>query len=571
MAINNNVRIKIQNIILPDEKICATEDLYFHRDIDAIMFDSYFGSLSIDKWKKYTNISKYYLQLCVRGVFELELIELTVNGELSGNMDNFPKTYETRVLLAKQISERDPNNCIIEIPESAGGMIAFKLIPKSSESKLCSGGYFGDIDESDLKEVNIAVNICTFRREEFITRNLKTLKEYIFEVDDNVLKEHLQIYISDNGKTLDIEELTNQYIHIVKNKNAGGAGGFTRGLLEIMKNMNSFKATHVLMMDDDVVVQPESLYRTYSVLRCRKEIYEDLHVGGAMLALHDSTLQVESGAYWNEGNLISLKQKLRVDGTYDCIINEVEENPDYNAWWYCCVPMNKVSENNLPLPIFFRGDDVEYGLRNMKDLFLLNGICVWHVAFDGKISSSARYYVLRNTLYDNAIHCKSYNGMKLARHLFMSVLRLVMRHQYKDAELIIRAVKDFYKGIDFLLKTDVEELNKKIMSSGYSFKSYEELGITKCGERTADGTETMSISVNSALYALTKKNIILCDEARENGFEVRRDIFHMMRLILKAIGLSIKSIFLYKKAARNFADNVFKVTNADFWRKYLEL
>mgnify|MGYP006976954123 FL=1 len=106
-----------------------------------------------------------------------------------------------------------------------------------------------------------------------------------------------------------------------------------------------------------------------------------------MLRIDKPNMQVESGASWNAGDLISNKANLNMNVTWDCLFNEIEEYTEFNAWWYCCFPMDVVSEENLPLPIFIRGDDLEYGLRNMKHLILMNGICVWHEPFENKYSS----------------------------------------------------------------------------------------------------------------------------------------------------------------------------------------
>ena len=44
---------------------------------------------------------------------------------------------------------------------------------------------------------------------------------------------------------------------------------------------DSCNLTHVLLMDDDVVMQPESIYRTYRILSLLKDEYKDSFVGGA--------------------------------------------------------------------------------------------------------------------------------------------------------------------------------------------------------------------------------------------------------------------------------------------------
>ena len=68
-----------------------------------------------------------------------------------------------------------------------------------------------------------------------------------------------------------------------ENKNAGGAGGFTRTIIETKKQEEENGLTHILLMDDDVVMQPESIYRTYKILTLLKEEYKDAFIGGECL------------------------------------------------------------------------------------------------------------------------------------------------------------------------------------------------------------------------------------------------------------------------------------------------
>ena len=86
-------------------------------------------------------------------------------------------------------------------------------------------------------------------------------------------------------------------VTIYPNMNAGGAGGFTRGMIEILKaNENGAGVTHVLVMDDDIVLDTDVLLRTYTLLSLRKPEYADVFVGGAMLRLDRPNIQVENGA-----------------------------------------------------------------------------------------------------------------------------------------------------------------------------------------------------------------------------------------------------------------------------------
>lgn len=60
------------------------------------------------------------------------------------------------------------------------------------------------------------------------------------------------------------------HIYYHRNKNVGGSGGFTRGMIESIRQKP--KATHVLLMDDDVVVLSESIKRTYCVFTGKRKI-----------------------------------------------------------------------------------------------------------------------------------------------------------------------------------------------------------------------------------------------------------------------------------------------------------
>ena len=98
-------------------------------------------------------------------------------------------------------------------------------------------------------EVKIALNICTFQREEFIHRNLSLLQASdFFNPDNPQYYGRLHIFVVDNGSSLQLPE--SLYVHCIYNRNTGGSGGFQRGIEEIRKRNEGF--THVIFMDDDV-------------------------------------------------------------------------------------------------------------------------------------------------------------------------------------------------------------------------------------------------------------------------------------------------------------------------------
>ncbi|MFR6291597.1 MAG: hypothetical protein ACLUKQ_09095 [Peptococcaceae bacterium] len=596
--------MKLQNLLFPEAGVCSETALYMRKkeDVDFFAhkkmlifsknaictFDTYFNSFSVEKWKKYTKINEILLVLKLKGNFEVTLL----------SKEKIHDTVVEKVISIHHISCEDLT--MVKLPFHIfewKGMLFFKLKALSDSSEYYGGWYENPIDEAQLREVDLAINICTFKREAFVLKNLEILNENILNNEKNELSKHLQIFISDNGQTLNIESLNTDKIHIVKNKNVGGVGGFTRGLIEIMKYQNKFPATHALMMDDDIVIEIESLYRTYSLLRCMKDEYREAFIGGAMLRLDRQRIQVESGAVWNAGSLVSLKGGLDLGQVDACLYNETEEYAEYNAWWYCCTPMSIVNETNLPLPIFIRGDDLEYGLRNTKHLILLNGICVWHEPFENKYSSFLNYYILRNLLYDNALHCPNYSKWDFLKRLYKTVIRELTYYRYKNVELLFKGVEDFYKGVKFLENTDAENLHKEIMNMGYKAVPVEQLdmrfsypmyqknlqkqeGRIKRLRRfaTLNGlllpakyTVITSMALCRPINFYRAKRVMQYDVASKKAFLVERDRKRTVQLLQELLKLTLKTLTVYDCKIQDFRKNVGKVTNIDFWEKYLEM
>ncbi|WNN88914.1 glycosyltransferase family A protein [Gloeocapsopsis dulcis] len=97
-------------------------------------------------------------------------------------------------------------------------------------------------DENKAKEVSLGIIICTFKKEAYIKNTLTTIfQDKLLETKD------FKLFIVDNGRTLDKADFTEPKLKLVPNINAGGSGGFTRGLVEALEE-NVY--SHFLLMDD---------------------------------------------------------------------------------------------------------------------------------------------------------------------------------------------------------------------------------------------------------------------------------------------------------------------------------
>ena len=131
------------------------------------------------------------------------------------------------------------------------------------------------------------------------------------------------------------------------------------------------------------------------------------------------------------------------------------------------MPISIINDNNLPLPIFIKRDDIEYGLRNGKKFITLNGICVWHEAFEYKTSSYLEYYYFRNMCIINSRHRLSFSAKRLITEVKKRTRTHLFRYRYKEAELSLLGIQHYLKGIDWLKSQDAEKLNTRVMELGY--------------------------------------------------------------------------------------------------------
>ena len=582
----------IQNIVFPKYGICSEYDLYFrlsnnsnysHSNMFLFMpdgnwchFDTYFNGFMIRKWKKYTTLDNLKLSIKMMGSFRITILykDRLFNGEVIN------KKIKEVELSSEKIETFD---IPIQINENVG-MYTFSIYSLKNGS-IFYGGYYGT-DLENNKKVKLGICICTFKRETFVRNNVENIVSNIIGPEDNA-----EVFISDNAKTLTLKT-TNPHIHIISNINAGGAGGFTRCMIEIMAHPE-YDITHLLMMDDDIVFDCESILRTLALLKLLKPDLEGVCIGGAMLRLDQQSIQTESGAVWNGGRLISRKNNLNLSTCEACLYNDIEESVEYNAWWYCCIPRSFINEENLPVPIFFRGDDVEYGLRNTKIVINMNGICVWHEPFENKYSSTLSYYIIRNRLIDNSVRNIPVPVNEMIKDIRNQWLVEMALLRYKNAHLLVDGILDYLKGIDWLISVDVEKLNSEIISKGYKLVQLNDIDyefnyedyikasnysssslIVKMADKYISGrTEVITIPVNyvNVHYCYKAKQILNYDYHSGKGFMTeysKEEEKNETKYFKNAISYFRKK---YKTVFDEYRDRSPEITNLAFWNKYLKL
>ena len=601
----------LQALQFPNYDTCSTYEMYFRMNEDDkrsyyipeeravhmkswqyLYFDTYFNSFSAAKWRKYTNLQNLKLRLELKGAFRIQIMHKFVM-----NKNSFMNVFEEH---SCRLEERATLEFDIPFKSFERGIVCFTLETMDFDDNVYYGGcYVTDVDEAALNDVNIAIDICTFKRETFVERNIALLNREIIENPDNPVNGHLDVFVSDNGRTLDVEKLQSDRVHIFPNKNVGGAGGFARGMIEILNKSVERAFSHALVMDDDVLINTDAILRTYRLLQFIKPEYAGKTIAGAMLRLDNRSMQHECGGMWDGDEVHPCNTFLDMSDIDKILINDNEDEPDYNAWWYSCIPMRKITNENLPLPIFIRFDDVEFGLRTGSDILSMNGICLWHEPFEYKYSSSMEYYHMRNGLIVDSLRLPDsrYGGKAAAAHMKRMIRSNLVRYRYNNCELIFRAVDDFLKGAEFLLKTDGEALHKEIMAAADKFVSLDKLDVqfddTKLQDSfewdenrlqyylrvltfnglffPAKGTAVVDATVNAAKSFNRKSAVLNYDVSGNRGFVTRRDFKRTISTLMRANKVARRLAAMYSSIREEYRAAEKTLTSRAFWNKYLNL
>ncbi len=595
----------LQSLLFPNPDNCSTLEMFFRprKDEHAPWYDpaqgamcfpqwthldlnTYFNSFSIAKWRKYTILENLGLRLELRGRFHVQL----VHWEMIGNKQFHHVFFE-------QVCDAGAHQCFdfdIPLEGKDRGVVCCALYALSDDCELFGGAYTTEINPDKLNRIDIAVDICTFRREAFIERNLALLNREILENPDSDLCGHMEVFIADNGQTLDIPGLENERIHIFPNRNAGGSGGFTRGMMEIIDLPKAF--SHVLVMDDDVLINTDALVRTYRLLRFLKPEYLGKTLAGAMLRLDNRWKQHECCGTWNGQVVRRGKKSIDLREIKSVLYNEVEFPFDFNAWWYSCIPMFKITNDSLPLPLFIRMDDVEFGLRTGSDILTLNGICLWHEPFAYKFAASMDYYEMRNLMILNAIRRPELGWAIPSARMFYKILGNLVRYRYKECDLLIRGARDFLAGADALMQRDPEALHREILEASDRFLPLDELDLKldekayrKNLKRRRSFLGTARLFIMNGLFLPPKppttvdaftswpwacyrrKALLNYSELTQRGFVTRRSQRKTLAYLFKGIGMCWKIMRGYSAAATSYREAEPILTSRSFWNEYLKL
>ncbi len=415
-----------------------------------VSFASYFNAFPASYWKRWTTVTDVTLRLRMKGAGRIELYRSKPNGDvvhLTGapvHAEQDWETFEFRTTLK---------------PFEDGGWLWFDVFTENVELTVSEAVWLSD---EPIPMKRLAVGTTTFNRLDDCVVSLLALAE-----DPAVLDVIAKVYVADQGpkkireheRYEEVKAALGERLSIIEQGNLGGSGGFTRALFESIEHTKPGTVDQILLMDDDIALEPDSILRSNMFARAAAkpvivgsqmlnlQAKSRLHTMGEVVDLATCVWRAAPGAITNHdfgtGSLRETRAlHKRIDATY-------------NGWWMCLFPREVVEKVGLPLPLFIKCDDAEYSLRALAHdmpTVTLPGSAVWHEPWTDKNDTKdwTVYFHLRNRLIMAALHSPYDMRKTLLKQGARSAVRRLLSMEYSTAALELKALEDFMAGPDRL-------------------------------------------------------------------------------------------------------------------------
>jgi galactofuranosylgalactofuranosylrhamnosyl-N-acetylglucosaminyl-diphospho-decaprenol beta-1,5/1,6-galactofuranosyltransferase len=410
----------------------------------TVSFGTYFNAFPAAYWRAWTGLSEVRATITARGAGSARVIRSDANG--------------THTPIAEVPLSEEAVSVVVPIPGSDDvGWIWFDIVAAATEVVLVEASWETDI--APQRRARGTIGITTFNKPDYCVANLT-------EIGNSAdLREALErVIVVDQGERTVASEagfetaaaLLGESLAVVRQQNLGGSGGYARAMAETLAIDD---ADFVMFIDDDVSIEPEALRRAivFSSYTTSPTI-----VGGHMLDLLDRTklyawaevVDVEP-FMWHAVDDERMPVDLAESDLRDTAFLHRRQDADYNGWWMCLIPRSVIEAIGLPLPVFIKWDDAEYGIRAAARGFptvSLPGAALWHISWVGKDDQFdwQAYFHARNRIVAALLHSDRPHGGTLLTHSRRADLKHLLAMQYYPVALRHRALEAVLSGPDHL-------------------------------------------------------------------------------------------------------------------------
>lgn len=425
---------------------------------ERLSLGTYFNAFPASYWRRHTVVESVKLTVALQGRGASVIVYKSMANGRSQRVD------------AADTGTNPEGTFTFDLPLKPfvdGGWYWYDVVASDEDAVITSAEWTAEVPDDRAEHGTVDICVTTMNKPDFCAKLLAQMGE------DEQLRPYLDtVFVMEQGtkKVADdvefpaAEKALGDLLHIIEQGNLGGSGGYARGQLESLRKGT---ATYALMMDDDVVCEPEGIIRaiTFGDLAKRPTI-----VGGHMFSLYAKSRlhsygeivqpwrfwwQSAPGVYgdWDFGarNLRSTRWlHKRVD-------------VDFNGWFMCLIPRKVIEEIGLSLPVFIKWDDSEYGLRAKAAGFptvSFPGAAVWHVPWTDKNDALdwQSYFHQRNRFVAALLHSIYDDGGRMVTESFSHQIKHLVSMQYSTVMLRHQALLDVLAGPEKLHETLATQL-----------------------------------------------------------------------------------------------------------------
>jgi GT2 family glycosyltransferase len=585
----------LQPLVYPEAGICTEPDLYVRTsgaagysatrghvefgDGGMGRFDTYFNLFSVGKWVRDCGLSDLRLVLEGEGRFELSVTQVPTRA-------SFERFYNELVTLeADQPFVLD----LSDTPSMEAAAFLYFELRSIGGGRLTSGGWM--TAQPPLRRPDLVVSITTYRREEAVRDAARRFESF---AQASRIRDHLHLLVVDNGRSAEIE--ASAHVTPIGNENYGGAGGFTRGLLEARER----GASHCLFMDDDAQIHMSTIERAWTYLAYATD--ESTAICGALARGADKWAIWENGATF-EGHCHRFQPDLDMRHVPDLVRMEAESfnfPPNfYGGWWFFAFPLAHV--RHLPFPFFVRGDDISFSLANEFRLVTLPGVIAFQESdFTDKLSPLSDYLDLRNHLVHHLSLPKLDAGaLRTARIVVWFFARSMSFCRYESLTAQNMAIEDVMAGPAFFAKNaDLRQRRSELSALTRTEKYYPHEGpLPKVTPQERDARRSLALLMKFTFnghmlpgFRLFASKKVLTDNEQGLLFRVwgGKQITHINRLektsktlvhsksaalgpSLRMIRNLVRFLRIYGRLKADWQRGYGEITTDAFWRPKLAM
>ncbi|GAA4371833.1 glycosyltransferase [Nocardioides caricicola] len=420
------------------------------RSGERLSFGTYFNAFPASYWRRWTVVKEVRLTITVRGRGATVIVYKSMANGRSQRVDAASTESASAETFTFDLSLK---------PFVDGGWYWYNVVAGDEDVVVESAEWTADVPEDRAQHGTVDIAITTMNRPDFCAQLLGQIGE------DTALAPYLDtVFVMEQGtdKVVDsayfakAQAALGDRLTLIEQGNLGGSGGYARGQLESVRKGT---ATYAMMIDDDVVCEPEGIIRavTFGDLARRPTI-----VGGHMFSLYAKSRMhsfgeiVQPWKFW-------WQSAPGVFGDWDFSARNLRSarwlhkrvDVDFNGWFMCLIPRQVIAEIGLSLPLFLKWDDSEYGLRAKEAGYptvTFPGAAVWHIPWSDKNDALdwQSYFHHRNRFVAALLHSPYPNGGRMVQESFNHQIKHLVSMQYSTVEIRHQALEDVLAGPEHL-------------------------------------------------------------------------------------------------------------------------